>query len=173
MEDVSVFPASAMFFLGGVLFWQVSGWTRRSGTSASQLVGMMLDFVPEAIVLGATAAADSAGAYLLAGLIALQNMPEGFGAFHEMQSHQASAKRLWTIFLAAPLAGPLAAWLGFAWPSISEEGLGLVMFFCSGGILYLIFEDIAPQAHLRQRDFPAIGAVLGFLLGMVGAMLAH
>ena len=47
------------------------------------------------------------------------------------------------------------------------------MLFCSGGILYLIFNDIAPRAHLKHRDFPAIGAVSGFLLELVGAMLIH
>jgi zinc transporter, ZIP family len=51
--------------------------------------------------------------------------------------------------------------------------LGILMLFCSGGILYLIFDDIAPRAHLKHHDFPAVGAVSGFLLGLVGTMLIH
>jgi ZIP family zinc transporter len=45
------------------------------------------------------------------------------------------------------------------------------MLFAAGGILYLTFEDIAPQAHLARRWAPALGAVAGFMLGLLGQML--
>jgi ZIP family zinc transporter len=46
-----------------------------------------------------------------------------------------------------------------------------IMLFASGGILYAIFQDIAPQVKLEKHWFPPMGAVLGFVLGMVGFML--
>ena len=50
----------------------------------------------------------------------------------------------------------------------------VVLLFAGGGILYLMFQDLAPQAKLRNRQAPAIGAVAGFLCGLVGHMLiAH
>lgn len=173
IEHTKVLPAAVAFLLGGLLFWQVNSRLKRSGSDASQFIGMLLDFVPEAILLGAAAAIGSPIVYLLAAMIALQNMPEGFAAFQEMRSPKGSNGRLWLMFLAVPLAGPLAAWLGFACLSASPALTGQVMLFCSGGILYLIFDDIAPRAHLKNHDFPAIGAVAGFLLGMVGTMLIH
>jgi ZIP family zinc transporter len=45
------------------------------------------------------------------------------------------------------------------------------MLFAAGGILYLIFEDIAPQAALRNRHAPPLGAVAGFLLGLAGQLM--
>ena len=45
------------------------------------------------------------------------------------------------------------------------------MLFASGGILYLIFEDIAPQAKLNHTWVPALGANLGFLVGIIGHLL--
>lgn len=37
--------------------------------------------------------------------------------------------------------------------------LALILLFCSGGILYMIFEDIAaPEAHSKYSTFPAVGA---------------
>ena len=45
------------------------------------------------------------------------------------------------------------------------------MLFASGGILYIVFQDIAPEAKLRRRWMPAFGAVVGFLLGLIGKML--
>jgi len=169
----SVVPASIAFFVGGLAFWQLSAWVNRTGHKASLFIGMLLDFIPEAILLGTAAATGSTTTYLLAVLIALQNMPEGFAAYHEMGKRGTSHGRLWLAFLAAPLAGPLFAWLGFSFLSTNHEPVGLLMLFCSGGILYLIFEDLAPQAHLKHHEFSAIGAVSGFLLGLAGKMLVH
>ncbi len=173
IEHVSVLAASFAFLIGGLVFWQLDACLKRAGSTAAQFIGMLLDFVPEAILLGAAAAADSSVVYLLAAMIALQNMPEGFASYHEMHHSKGSNRRLWLMFLTVPLVGPLAAWLGFSWLATSTTLLGIVMLFCSGGILYLIFDDIAPRAHLKHRDFPAIGAVSGFLLGLVGTMLTH
>jgi len=173
LENLSILAAAAAFLVGGLLFWQLDAWVKRSGTSASQFAGMMLDFIPEAVILGASAATRPEVAYLLAGLIALQNMPEGFASFTEMRRGGMGVGGVWSTLLLAPLAGPLAAWLGSTRLSDSPATLGLVMLFCSGGILFLLFDDIAPEAHLERRDFPALGAVLGFLIGMVGTALVH
>lgn len=173
IEHASVFSVVAAFATGGLVFWQFSAWERRTRNTASQFMGMLLDFFPEAILLGAVAASGSNVAYLLAGLIALQNMPEGFAAYHEMRESSNSRGRLLMIFLAASIVGPLAAWLGYIWLSTSEFTLAMILLFCSGGILYLIFEDIAPSAHSQKKSFPAIGAIMGFLLGMVGTMMIH
>ena len=45
------------------------------------------------------------------------------------------------------------------------------MLLSAGGILYLIFEDIAPQAPLERAWAPPLGAVAGFTLGLVGHLL--
>jgi ZIP family zinc transporter len=42
------------------------------------------------------------------------------------------------------------------------------MLFSAGGILYIIFEDIAPQVRLNKHWAPPLGAVTGFLLGILG-----
>jgi len=53
----------------------------------------------------------------------------------------------------------------------TSAALGAMMLFAAGGILYLTFEDIAPQAHLARRWAPALGAVAGFMLGLLGQIL--
>ena len=40
----------------------------------------------------------------------------------------------------------------------------------AGGILYLIFQDLAPQAQLKNHWFPPLGAVSGFALGLLGLL---
>ncbi|MEH6759312.1 MAG: hypothetical protein V7676_17670 [Parasphingorhabdus sp.] len=173
IEHTTIPDATVAFLAGGIVFWQLSSWMRRRRNTISQFLGMILDFIPEGIALGAAAATGSNTGYLLAALIALQNMPEGFSAYHEMNSGGVTKIKLWVIFLTVPIVGPLAAWLGYTCLSASNHVLGLIMLFCSSGIIYLIFQDIAPAAHLKDQDFPAMGAVTGFLLGMIGTMLIH
>ena len=45
------------------------------------------------------------------------------------------------------------------------------MLFAAGGILYVVFQDIAPQAKLERHWSPPLGAVAGFLLGLIGQLL--
>jgi len=44
------------------------------------------------------------------------------------------------------------------------------MLVSAGGILYLIFQDIAPQVPLGRHRWPAQGAVAGFALGLLGSL---
>jgi len=47
------------------------------------------------------------------------------------------------------------------------------MLFATGGILYLIFQDIAPQSRLKHHWGPPLGAVLGFCLALLGDILIN
>lgn len=172
-KHTSTILAALAFTLGGVALWKLNSWVRARGGAASQFTGMLLDFVPETIALGAISATQPKVAVLLAVLIAIQNMPEGFASYNEMRTTGTPQARLWLIFLTVPLAGPAVAGVGAAWLAESSESLALLMLFSSGGILYLIFDDIAPEARLEHRDFPALGSVAGFLFGMVGWLLIH
>ena len=46
--------------------------------------------------------------------------------------------------------------------------LGAIMIFAAGGILYLLFEDIAPRVALERRQAPPLAAVAGVALGLAG-----
>ena len=47
------------------------------------------------------------------------------------------------------------------------------MLAASGGILYLIFQDIAPMSRLQRHRAPPLGAVLGFCVALVGQRLVE
>ena len=164
--------ALAAFGTGGISFFLVDRMIERRGGGVAQLMAMLLDFVPESLALGAMLAAEWEAGLLLAGLIALQNLPEGFNAYLELRERNAlRSGQILTGFCAIVLLGPLAAWFGFSYLREASGALGATMLFAAGGILYLTFEDIAPQAHLARRWAPALGAVAGFMLGLLGQML--
>jgi ZIP family zinc transporter len=148
----------------------------KRGGALSQLLAMLLDFVPEAIALGAALASGGNQAYLLAFLIGMQNMPEGFNAYREIYNSKGntlSKSRIVLAFACMALLGPLSAWLGFEILVRQPFILGGIMLFASGGILYLTFQDIAPQVPLEKHWMPAQGAVAGFALGLVGHLLVQ
>ena len=169
---LSVWSAKAAFGAGGITFFVVDRMIERRGSGIAQLMAMLLDFVSESLALGAMLAAEWQAGLLLAGLIALQNLPEGFNAYLELRARDAlSPKQILAGFCALVMFGPLAAWFGFSYLRGTNGALGAMMLFAAGGILYLTFEDIAPQAHLARKWAPALGAVAGFMLGLLGQML--
>jgi ZIP family zinc transporter len=52
--------------------------------SAPQFTGMLLDYVPESLALGGIAASGADTTMLIAVLIGLQNLPEGFNDYSEL-----------------------------------------------------------------------------------------
>ena len=127
---------------------------------------------PESIALGTLIASDPQLGIVLAIFIGLQNLPEGFNAYREMvdQGHMGVFKVL-SILSASALIGPICGMLGFLFLSDAPVATAAIMMFAAGGILYLVFQDIAPQAKLSRHWAPPIGAVLGFALGLTGEMM--
>lgn len=174
LPSLTIGSAAAWFLSGGVAFMALDVALARSGSSASQLAAMLADFVPEALALGAAFAYGSSGGMLLAGLMALQNLPEGFNAYHELrQSTGYSSLRLVGLFFTMAWLGPLAGLGGFWWLAHYPAAVAAIMLFAAGGILYSVFQDLAPQAKLESHWAPPLGAVAGFALGIVGHMLTH
>ena len=170
-EALSPALATVCFGAGGVVFYLLERVLDRNGGAGAQLVAMLSDFIPEAIALGAALAVQESSAALLAVMIALQNLPEGFNAQRELGARTPAALRRPWLFVPLVVVGPLAAAVGFFLLRDRPQVLGALMLFAAGGILYLVFQDIAPDSRLERRETPALGAVLGFVLGLLGFML--
>jgi ZIP family zinc transporter len=173
MQELSpwVLVLALVLLAGGLVFCGLDIYLSRRTGSRSQLMAMLLDFVPEALALGAVFGHDPRLGLLLALFIAAQNLPEGFNAFREGRHAGTSARVALTALLAISLIGPIAAGAGFLFLREQIALTAAIMAFAAGGILYLVFQGIAPQARMRHHRMPALGAVLGFLVGMVGTQL--
>ncbi|MBI1906934.1 MAG: divalent cation transporter [Rhodocyclales bacterium] len=162
-----------VFVGGGAVFFALERFLGARRREKPQLMAMLLDYVPESLALGGAFAIDAPSASLLALFIGLQNLPEGFNACRELCAAQGAGHR-WRVLrfmlLLVPI-GPVVAVMGWAWFGGESFLLGSVMLFASGGILYLIFQDIAPQSHMQRHWAPPLGAVLGFGAGLLGKML--
>lgn len=173
-EGIAFLPPAglaATFCAGGVIFCLLDARIARSSGSKAQFMAMLLDFIPEAMALGAVFVHSKRTGILLALFIGAQNLPEGFNAHRENVAAGASpGMSLFTLFLASFL-GPVAACAGYLFLRDQQILTASMMSVAGGGILYLIFQDIAPQSKMRRHWSPPLGAVIGFVVGMVGKQL--
>lgn len=170
-KALNTFAVIGWIAAGAVGMAAVDARLSRGGSHKAQLVAMLSDFIPEAVALGAVIASGESSGLLLAMMIALQNLPEGFNAFREQRDSGAKTGRILRNFVGLALIGPIAALAGFLLLADFPQVTGAIMLTAAGAILYLIFQDIAPQAKLANRHGPALGAVAGFLLGLTGHLL--
>lgn len=171
-RELNIYLVSILFLAGALAFMSLDIFLDRHQSPAGQLVAMLSDFLPESLALGAAFAAGKPIGILLAGLIAIQNLPEGFNAFRELKSSGSfSARRIIGFFILLSLCGPISGIVGFFFLVDYPLLVDGIMIFAAGGILYIIFQDIAPQAKLKNRWAPAMGAIMGFLLGLLGNKL--
>ena len=160
--------------LGGVCFFIFERFLGLRRREAPQLMGMVLDYIPESIALGGMVALGSPVAPLLALLIGLQNLPEGFNAYRELiDINKSDAKKTLLAMICLVALGPVSGLLGYFFLSEHKTILGAIMLFSSGGILYLIFQEIAPQSRLDRHWAPPLGAVFGFSLALFSKMLTE
>ncbi|MDT8398120.1 MAG: divalent cation transporter [Pseudomonadales bacterium] len=166
-------PLSLMlaFCSGGALFCFLEAWLSRRGGIKAQFTAMLLDFVPEAVSLGAVFGHDPRLGLLLALFIGIQNLPEGFNSFREIVKSGLSLRATYTVLLSISLLGPVSAAAGYLFLQEHVKLTAGIMSFAAGGIVYLVFQDIAPQATMRRHWTPPLGAVLGFAVGLIGKQL--
>jgi ZIP family zinc transporter len=157
-----------LFFTGAVGFLFLDRLIARRGGRGAQFMTMLLDFVPEAIALGAVFSTDRKTGLLLALFIGLQNLPESYNSFGDLRRSGFSPNRALLVLAPFSLVGIAAAVGGYSFLVGQPHLVAGMMVFAAGAILYLVFQDIAPMAKLRNHWTPAIGATLGFMLGMMG-----
>lgn len=170
-EGMALLPPlwlAGLFLGGGVAFCCLDAWLAQNGGSRAQFMAMLMDFIPEAISLGAVFGHDRHLGFLLAMFIGAQNLPEGFNAYREVVGSGSKPRKVLVVLLAISLLGPLAACIGHLFLQNQPQLTASIMSFAAGGILYLIFQDIAPASKMRRHWAPPLGAVLGFIVGMIG-----
>lgn len=174
-EGVALLPKPpvvvALLLAGGACFMILDRWQAQRRRAAPQFSAMAADYLPESLALGGMFSAHAEGAVLLAVLIGLQNLPEGFNAWRELMASRMKPASALGRLLVLALLGPLCGLVGWFWLAEHEGVLGAVLLFAAGGILYLTFQDIAPQSRLERHWAPPLGAVLGFALALTGKLL--
>lgn len=109
--------------------------------------------------------ADVAGAMVIAGGIALQNIPEGMVIIAPMLAAGVSKKRTLLIAALTGVVEIIGTLIGYLAVSISVVILPFALAFAGGTMLYVISDEMIPETHAHGSQRGATYALLcGFAL---------
>lgn len=125
--------------------------------------------LPEGIAAGVSFGTDDpAGALLIAGGIALQNIPEGMVVIGPMLAAGVSPRKTFIIGMLTGLVEVVGTLIGYFAVSIASAILPFALAFAGGTMLYVISDEMIPETHAHGNERGATYALLvGFCLMLV------
>lgn len=134
------------------------------GSGLAIAFGSLLDAVPEALIIGATAATAGAGLppVALVGAFALGNFAEGLSSTAGLRNAGRSRRYVFVLWLGVALVTAAAAVLGYALFTGGRAERGLLESIAAGALIALVVETMAPEAVHGQPRFSGLLAMFGF-----------
>ena len=118
--------------------------------------------LPEGIAAGVGfGSGNDAEALVIAGGIALQNIPEGMVIIAPMLASGVSKKRTLLIAAMTGLVEVVGTLIGYLAVSISTAILPFALAFAGGTMLYVISDEMIPETHAHGEQRGATYALLG------------
>ena len=129
--------------------------------------------LPEGIAAGVGfASEDTVGALVIAGGIALQNIPEGMVIIAPMLAAGVKPGRTFLIAMGTGLIEVAGTLVGYFAASISMSILPFALAFAGGTMLYVISDEMIPETHAHGSQRGATYALLvGFCIMLVTDLL--
>lgn len=183
-------PALTGFLLGGAFLWGVdrilphlhaglpiqeaeglrTSWQR----SVLLILAITLHNIPEGLAVGVAFGAVAAGiptaalsgAVALAIGIGLQNFPEGAAVSIPLRGEGLSRLKSFLYGQASGLVEPVAAVLGAVGVLAMRPILPYALAFAAGAMIYVVVEELIPEAQVEETHFSTLGALLGFAVMM-------
>lgn len=169
-------PAAVGMLLGVVFLAVLDGLLPRLRQKGEQpswhtllMMAITLHNIPEGMAVGlacalAASGENPAGAAALALGIGIQNFPEGAAISLPLRQQGRSRSRA---FLGGMLSGsvePVFGCLVVLAASAAQAAMPWLLSFAAGAMLYVVVEELIPQAHSRSGT---CGFVIGFLVMMI------
>ena len=125
--------------------------------------------LPEGIAAGVSFGTDDTlGALLIAGGIALQNIPEGMVVIGPMLAAGVPPRKAFVIGMLTGLVEVVGTLIGYFAVSVAAVILPFALAFAGGTMLYVISDEMIPETHAHGSERGATYALLvGFCLMLV------
>ena len=154
---------------------QAEGPRTQLRRSTMMVLAVTLHNIPEGMAVGlsfAVAARDPssgalAGAAALAIGMGLQNFPEGAAVSLPMKSQGASAHRAFLYGAASGVVEPVFGLLTVLAAGSVEAMMPWVLSFAAGAMIYVVVEELIPEAQLGEHSHSGTLSVMGGFLAMM------
>jgi zinc transporter, ZIP family len=160
---------SLTFFTGDFLIDRMGGADRKhsgglqaGGSALAIVLGIVLDGIPESIVLGLSVVGGSvSAAFLIA--VAISNVPEAIAASSGLKQARWGNRRILGLWTLVAVVSGLSALLGFTvFDSASQETIAFVLSFAGGAVLTMLADTMMPEAFEHGGKFVGVVTTLGF-----------
>lgn len=123
---------------------------------------------PEGLALGSSFLTLSNLGPVLALAMLLHNIPEGLSMAIPMKINKVSPSKIILYTLITGIPTGIGSFIGAFVGSISNIFISLCLSFAGGSMLYMICDEIIPNAKtLHKGRVSSIGVAIGFIFGMI------
>jgi ZIP family zinc transporter len=159
-----------VYFAGDELIDRQGGEKRKSmggeqeeGTALAIVLGIVLDGIPESVVIGLTLLEGGSVGVAMLVAVFLSNLPEAIGATSGLALAGWRRSHILGLWLLVILASGLAALAGYGLlGDASPNAVAFVLAFAGGAILTMLAETMIPEAYLRGGKAVGLVTTLGF-----------
>jgi zinc transporter, ZIP family len=168
-----------VFFVGDTIIDHMGGAGRKSmaggheaGTALAIVLGIVLDGIPESVVIGLTLLqGGSVGAAMLVAVF-LSNLPEAIAATTGLRLSGWRTRDVIGLWLVVMLVSGLASLAGYGlFDSASPSVVAFVLSFAAGAILTMLADTMMPEAFERGGKLVGLATTLGFGLAFAVSAL--
>lgn len=129
--------------------------------------GIALHNVPEGLAIGAGLEASPSVGLGIAIAIGLHNIPEGLAVAGPLKAGGISAVKLILFTLSAGLMTVVGAAIGLLFFNISPMFVGGGLAFAAGAMVYIVCDELIPQANKLHSHLANAAIIVGILIGFL------
>lgn len=187
MAKGSGYPAFG-FFTGAFVFYvadyiieklgagknPVSGESKRSGLVIPMVLAIILDGVPESIVIGLGILEKGSISFAMLIAVFISNLPEAIAGSTGMKSDGWSSKRVILLWAGIAVFCAFSTVAGSSlFNNVSPEWLSFIDSFAAGAILVMLANSMIPEAYEHGGKTAGIFTVLGFFVSVLIIVLEN
>jgi zinc transporter, ZIP family len=175
---LGLFAGSATFFVGDTLIDRMGGDDRKDssgrqadGSALAIVLGIVLDGIPESVVLGLTVLSGQVSVALLVA-VALSNIPESFAATSGLSRSGWAQRRILGLWTGVAIVSGLSALFGYTvFDAASPDAIAFVLAFAGGAILTMLADTMMPEAFRYGGKLVGVVTTFGFALAYAISVL--
>ena len=140
-----------------------SGGRQTEGSGLAIVLGIVLDGIPESIVLGLTFLQTGSISAALLAAVFISNVPEAVAATSGLTHAGWRRARVIGLWLLVMVVSGLAALAGYAlFDSASPSTVAFVLAFAGGAVLTMLADTMIPEAFEHGGKLVGVATTLGF-----------
>lgn len=176
---LGLFAGSVTFFVGDSVIDRLGGERRKhsggaqaEGSALAIVLGIVLDGIPESVVLGLTVVKGGtvSAAFLVA--VFLSNIPEAFSATAGLERARWPRVHVVGLWLLVTAVSGLASLAGYVLlDTASPRAVAFVLTFAGGAVLTMLADTMMPEAFEHGGRLVGIATTFGFAVAFAISVL--